>query len=96
MVKTLFAPSLMVGNLLNIENDIRESELGNADLLHIDIIDPTMGKNCGLPSALIPEIVKATDIPLDIHIASNLPEMHLNSLLPFSKGSYISVHVSRH
>lgn len=93
MMKTMLAPSLMVGNLLNIQADLREIEKTDADMLHIDMMDPTMAKATGLPNALLPELRKASGLPLDIHIASGMPESYLDSILPHCRDCYVSVHI---
>lgn len=93
MSKIMLAPSVMVGNLLDIKGDLKEIAKTDADMLHIDMMDPTMTKVTGLPNALIPELRKASDLPLDIHIASHMPESYLQSILPNCEGCYVSVHI---
>lgn len=93
MSKIMLAPSVMVGNLINIEADLREIEKTDADLLHIDMMDPTMTKATGLPNVLIPQLREASSLPLDIHIASEMPESYLESILPHCEGCYVSVHI---
>lgn len=71
------SPSLMCGNLLCLKQDIRVLLEGGVDLFHIDIMDGHFVKNFGLCYDLIRQIRSLTDVPLDLHLAMNEPEAHV-------------------
>ena len=68
MKQAMLSPSLFVGNLLNLEEDIRQCDKAGADMFHIDMIDPTFSTITGLPNALLPAIRQISQTPFDIHI----------------------------
>ncbi|MBC8570706.1 ribulose-phosphate 3-epimerase [Zongyangia hominis] len=92
-MKDLLAPSIMCGNLLNLEREIAIYEEGKADLIHFDIMDTTFTKTTMLPPSLIPAIQKATRIPVDVHVMVDRPERFIDTLLPLCKDAYVSFHV---
>lgn len=93
MKKYMLSPSLFVGDLLNLEENIRQAERAGADLLHIDIIDTTFSDFTALPPAVVPEIKKITGIPLDIHIMTAVPELYLERILPNCDGDFVTLHI---
>lgn len=92
MHKIMLAPSLMVGNLMDLKSDLQEIQKSNAEFLHIDLLDPSVSSTTGLPPALISELRKMCDIPLDIHIASKYPEKYLDTILPYCESCFVSIH----
>lgn len=91
-MKDLLAPSIMCGDLLNLEREIRIYEEAQADLIHFDIMDTTFTKTTMLPPMLVPMIKKATQIPVDIHVMVDRPERFIDTLLPICKDCYVSIH----
>ena len=61
-MKQYLCPSIMCGDLLNLEREIRTLEKGRADLIHFDMMDTTFTVQTMLPAILIPQIRKATQI----------------------------------
>lgn len=88
----MLSPSLMVGNLMDINSDLKEIQKSKINFLHIDLLDPSVGSTTGLPPALIPELRNSCNIPLDIHIASRYPEKYLDTILPHCENCYVSIH----
>ena len=91
-MKDLLAPSIMCGDLLNLEREIRIYKEAQADLIHFDIMDTTFTKTTMLPPMLVPMIKKATQIPVDIHVMVDRPERFIDTLLPICKDCYVSIH----
>ena len=91
-MKDLLAPSIMCGDLLNLEREIRIYEEAQADLIHFDIMDTTFAKTTMLPPMLVPMIKRATQIPVDIHVMVDRPERFIDTLLPICKDCYVSIH----
>lgn len=93
MKNVMLSPSLFVGNLLNIEDDIRQCDKAGADMFHIDMIDTTFTTITGLPNALLPAIRQVSQTPLDIHIMSAIPEVYFPTILPYCENSYVVMHI---
>ena len=91
-MKDLLAPSIMCGDLLNLEREIRIYKEAQADLIHFDIMDTTFTKTTMLPPMLVPMIKRATQIPVDIHVMVDRPERFIDTLLPICKDCYVSIH----
>ena len=92
-MKQYLCPSIMCGDLLNLEREIRTLEKGRADLIHFDMMDTTFTVQTMLPAILIPQIRKATQIPLDIHVMIRNPETFLDELLKSCKGCFVQLHI---
>ena len=92
-MKIMLSPSIMCADLLNMGEQIRLLEEAKVDLIHFDIMDTTFTTTTMLPPMMIPAIKKITDIPVDIHVMIDKPERILDTLLPLSKGNYVSIHV---
>lgn len=93
MKKYMLSPSIFVGNLLNLESDIRQLDEAGVDMLHVDMADTTFAKYTAIPNAMIPLIREITTTPLDIHIASEVPETYFPTILPYCKDSFVSIHI---
>lgn len=65
MVK--IAPSILSGNFLNLEPDLRMVN-DNADLLHVDVMDGTFVPNISFGFPLAEAMAKVVTIPMDVHL----------------------------
>ncbi len=72
MVK--IAPSILSADFANLSSDIREAELGGADMIHIDVMDGNFVSNITIGPVVIAGIRKATKLPFDVHLMINSPE----------------------
>jgi len=71
------APSIICADLLNLEPEIRILDRAGVDYLHVDMMDGHYVKNFGLSYDLVRQIRELTRIPLDVHLAMNMPESHI-------------------
>ncbi|WP_163327781.1 ribulose-phosphate 3-epimerase [Desulfurobacterium thermolithotrophum] len=87
----LLAPSILSANFANLERDIKEVELGGADLLHIDVMDGRFVPNITIGIPVVESIKDATKLPLDVHLMIVEPEKYI---LDFAKAGadWISFH----
>ena len=69
--------SIICGDLLNLARDIEILENGGADSLHLDMMDGHFVRNFGLSYDLVRGIRRITNIPMNVHLAMNEPETHL-------------------
>lgn len=90
-MKMKLAPSMMCCDFFRIRQQVTAFEACNIDLLHIDIMDGNFVPNFALGTEFVKQLKAATDIPLDIHLMTEMPEKHINSF-PISQGDYVSVH----
>lgn len=85
------APSIMCANLLELDNVIHQFERNKIDYLHIDVMDGEFVQNISLGTDFIKKIRKASNIPLDIHLMINNPELKLD-WFDIRPGEIVSVH----
>lgn len=75
-------PSLMCADLLNLENHIgRLRRAGAADMLHLDVMDGHFAPNLTLGLTLIEQLRPKTDLPFDVHLMVDDPDIFLPELL---------------
>lgn len=95
-VQTMLSPqisaSIMCGDLLHLENDLRLLEQNDIEYLHCDIMDGHFVPNWMLPPEMINKIRAHTAIPLDVHIMAENPEAVI-ARLDLREGDICSVHV---
>ena len=88
----ILAASIMCANQLNLEEELRELERAEVELLHCDVMDGVFVNNLAMGPYVLEEIKKATTIPLDIHLATDTPAKYIEMFAPIQP-EYISFHV---
>lgn len=78
MVKV--AASIMCGNPLKLEEELKRLENAQVDMLHCDVMDGAFVHNIGMGLYVIEAIKNETKIPLDVHLAMMKPERYLKDL----------------
>ena len=73
------APSLMCGDLMNMERTVRELDAAGVDLYHIDVFDGYFVPNIQLGFDFIQQLRAITLTPLDVHMAAIHPENHIQT-----------------
>lgn len=85
------SPSMMCADIANLKAALTEFEKCKIEYLHIDIMDGHFVPNFTLGTDYCKSIRKLTNIPLDIHLMINDPELKLE-WFDFGDGDMVSVH----
>lgn len=75
------APSLLSADFSNLIKDIKKLEEGNADYLHLDVMDGIYVPNITFGPPVIKKIKKITDLPFDIHLMIDRPERYIEDFV---------------
>ena len=70
------ALSILSGNFLNLEPDIRMVNK-NADLIHIDVMDGSFVPNISFGFPVVEAIAKAVTVPMDVHLMIVNPDKYV-------------------
>jgi ribulose-phosphate 3-epimerase len=87
----IISPSILTADLANLEKQIQFLELGNADLIHIDIMDGHFVPNITFGPNIVKTIKKLTDIPLDVHLMISEPQKYIESFIQ-AGANYLTIH----
>jgi len=87
----IIAPSVLNANFLNLQADIKATEKGGANWIHLDIMDGSFVPNISFGPGIAGQIRSCTKLPLDCHLMINNPELHIEA---FARAGvqYITVH----
>ena len=86
------APSIMCADLLNIEKSVAAIEDGQASSIHVDIMDGRLVPCFTFGAEFVKQLAKFTRLPIDVHLMSEVPEMHVSQFLELPIDS-LTVHV---
>ena len=85
------APSILAADLASLGQQIRAVERGGATLLHVDVMDGHFVPNISIGVPVVASLRKATQLPLDVHLMIENPEMFIPAFAE-AGADMISVH----
>ena len=77
----MIAPSIIAGDMSNLENEIKRCVSGRADYIHLDVMDGEFVPNKTFDHAKIKELRPLTVIPFDTHLMINDPLKHVRDYI---------------
>ena len=86
------APSILSADFANLERDVRDVLDGDADLLHLDVMDGHFVPNLTFGPGLVKNLRAVTDAVLDCHLMISKPTQYVESFVK-AGADWVSVHV---
>ncbi len=79
MKKTLLAPSLLSADFSDLSGAIKKIENDGGSIVHIDVMDGAFVPQITYGQPVIKSIRKLTDLPFDVHLMVEKPELMVDS-----------------
>ena len=76
MVK--ISPSVLTCDFLELKDVLKELEEAGVELIHIDVMDGAFVPNISIGFPIIDSIAKHTDLPLDVHLMIERPQLYID------------------
>ena len=73
----MIAPSIIAGDMSNLENEVKRCAEGRADYIHLDVMDGVFVPNTTFDHTKIKQLRPLTVIPFDAHLMINEPVKHV-------------------
>ncbi|HSD04607.1 MAG TPA: ribulose-phosphate 3-epimerase [Nitrosopumilaceae archaeon] len=87
----LISPSIIAGDMTNLENEVKRATHGRADFIHLDVMDGQFVQNTTFDHNKIKELRSITSIPFDAHLMINEPVKHVRNYVE-AGSDIITVH----
>jgi transketolase len=87
----MIAPSIIAGDMTNLENEIKRCISGRAHYIHLDVMDGKFVPNKTFDHSKIKELRPLTVIPFDSHLMINDPVKHVRDYID-AGSDIITVH----
>lgn len=85
------APSILAADPLNLERDVKAAEKAGCDWIHVDIMDAHFVPNLAYSADTVKRLRNITDLPLDVHLMMDNPEVMVDSFLD-AGASCVTIH----
>src|ERR687892_115717 len=87
----LIAPSIIAGTRENYEEKVRAAERGDADIIHLDVMDGKFVPNITFFAETIKKLRHITSLPFDAHLMIENPLEHIDEYID-ARCDIITVH----
>ena len=87
----MIAPSIIAGDMSNLEKEVERCRVGRADYIHLDVMDGQFVPNTTFDHTKIKELRPLTLIPFDAHLMINEPLKHIHNYID-AGSDIITVH----
>lgn len=87
----MIAPSIIAGDMTNLENEVKRCVSGRADYIHLDVMDGQFVPTKTFDHNKIKELRPLTVIPFDTHLMINEPVKHIKDYID-AGSDIITVH----
>jgi transketolase len=87
----LIAPSIIAGTRENYEEKVRAAERGDADIIHLDVMDGKFVRNITFFADTIKKLRRITSLPFDAHLMIENPLDHIDEYID-ARCDIITVH----
>ncbi|EPA04795.1 1-deoxy-D-xylulose-5-phosphate synthase N-terminal domain-containing protein, partial [Candidatus Nitrosarchaeum limnium] len=87
----MIAPSIIAGDMNNLENEVKRCVAGRADYIHLDVMDGQFVQTKTFDHRKIKELRPLTVIPFDTHLMINEPVKHVREYVD-AGSDIITVH----
>lgn len=87
----MIAPSIIAGDMTNLENEVKRCVSGKASYIHLDVMDGQFVPNKTFDSTKIKELRPLTVIPFDSHLMISNPLKHVRDYVD-AGSDIITVH----
>jgi len=77
----MIAPSIIAGDMTNLENEVKRCSEGRADYIHLDVMDGQFVPNTTFDHNKIKDLRPYTVIPFDAHLMINEPVKHVTDYI---------------
>jgi ribulose-phosphate 3-epimerase len=86
------APSILAADMARFGDEIRAAQAAGADWIHVDVMDGHFVPNLTLGPPVVAALRKVTDLPLDVHLMIERPELSISAYAD-AGADWITVHV---
>ena len=77
----MIAPSIIAGDMTNLENEVKRCDDGRSDYIHLDVMDGQFVPNSTFDYTKIKELRPLTVIPFDTHLMINEPAKQIQNYI---------------
>src|SRR6476661_4348828 len=86
------APSILAADFARLGDQVRETEAGGADRIHVDVMDGHFVPNLSMGPAVVKCLRPVTRLPLEVHLMVSEPGKYLEAFAKAGADSLL-VHV---